>query len=296
MRVSRLWSRTLRLVSVVVTGGLAAIGLTACQPQPHSALVVGDGYRVAISQSTIQAGRDRFVVVSNNPTRSAGSHIVLFHLKARATLSRVAAAWRDEYSRTPAVAASGSRAVVRDIDAIGLADVSGGASATVTLNLSAGIYYLTDLGDLPSVGALPTFAPLQVTAGAAASPLHGQFSVQATAADRFAAPSRWLHSGTYLFTNTATDTLHFMDLQRVTPGTTDAQIQAYFDSKGRGRAPALFLPGYPSAGNGDLSPGNRILVSYNLPAGTYVLFCFVSDPTTGVEHALTGMHKVITLV
>jgi hypothetical protein len=295
MRAGRLLSRHVRFMCAAASVGLVAATLTACQPQPHSALVVGDGTRVAISQSTIQAGKDSFVVVSNNPTRAAGSRIVLFRLKAGATLTRVAADWRDEFSRTPAVAAPGSRAIVRDIDAIGLADVSGGATATVTANLSAGTYYLTDLGDLPSVGALPIFTPLKVTAGAAASPLHGQFSVQATAADRFAAPSTWPHSGTYLFTNTAIDTLHIMDLQRVTPGTTDAQIQAYFDSNGRGHAPALFLPGYPSAGNGDESPGQSILVTYNLPPGSYVLLCFVADPTTGIEHALTGMHKVITL-
>ena len=77
--------------------------------------------------------------------------------------------------------------------------------------------------------------------------------------------------------------------------TLDAQIQAYFDSKGSGHPPALFLPGYPSAGNALVSPGNNILVTYNLPRGTYVLLCFVADPTTGKEDALMGMHKVITL-
>lgn len=134
---------------------------------------------------------------------------MLFPLKAGATLPRVAPEWRNEYSLIPAVAAAGSREVVRDMDMIGLADVSGEASVTVTVSLSAGIYYLTDLGDLPSVGGLPTFTPLQVTAGAAGSSLHGQFSVQATSADRFAAPSTWPHSGTLLFTNADTDSVHF---------------------------------------------------------------------------------------
>jgi hypothetical protein len=220
---------------------------------------------------------------------------VLFRLKAGATLTRAATDWHDEYSLTPAVASAGSRAVVRDMDTMGLADVSGGASATVSVNLSAGTYYLADLGDVPSVGELPTFTPLRVTAGSAASPLSGQFSVQATSADRFAAPNTWPHAGTVLFTNTDTSSMHFMDLQRVTPGTTDAQIQAYFDSKGAGHAPALFLPGYPSAGNSDLTPGNSTLLTYDLPRGSYVLLCFASDPANGMEHALMGMHKVITL-
>lgn len=294
MRTSRS-HQLLRLLCVVLGGVLVTLTLQACQPLPRAALVVGDGSRVAINQSTIKAGQERFVVVSNNPTRAAGSHIVLFRLKAKATLTRVATEWRNEYSLTPTVAASGSREVVRDMDIIGLADVLGGARATVTVNLSVGIYYLTDLGDLPSVGALPSFTPLRVTAGASPSPLHGQFSVQATSTDRFAAPTTWPHSGTLLFTNADTDSLHFMDVQRVTPGTTDAQIQAYFDSKGHGHAPALFLPGYPSAGSSDVTPGNSLLLTYNLPPGTYVLLCFASDPNTGMEHALMGMHKVITL-
>jgi hypothetical protein len=36
-------------------------------------------------------------------------------------------------------------------------------------------------------------------------------------------------------------------------------------------------------------------VTYNLPRGTYVLICFVSDEETGMPHALMGMHKVVIL-
>lgn len=36
-------------------------------------------------------------------------------------------------------------------------------------------------------------------------------------------------------------------------------------------------------------------MAYNLPAGTYVLLCFVADDVTGMPHALMGMHKVIQL-
>ena len=34
-------------------------------------------------------------------------------------------------------------------------------------------------------------------------------------------------------------------------------------------------------------------MAYNLPPGTYALFCFVAGDMTGIPHALMGMHKVI---
>ena len=291
---NRLSSRPVRLLSAAASGGLIAVTLTACQPLPHAALVVGDGSRVAISQPSIKAGKDSFVVAGNNKTPGGSSNVTLFQLKGKATGSRVAADLRDEFNQTPAIAAKGTRELVRDINALGLADVSTGAHATVTVNLSVGTYYLMDLGNFSGAGN-PIFTPLRVTPGTATGPLHGQFSVQATGADRFVAPNTWPHAGTYLFTNTATDTLHFMDLERVKPGTTDAQVQAFFNSKSQGPPPFAFNGPSVGIGNDVVSPGKSIQVSYNLPAGTYVLLCFVADPTTGLPHAVMGMHKVITL-
>lgn len=289
---SRLFRRPVRLVSIAASVGLVAVGLTACQQLPHTALVVGDGSRVAVSQPTIQAGTDSFLVLTNNKTPGSGSNIALFSLKGAATTSQVASDLRDEFNQTPATAAKGSRELVRDVNAFGLADVSVGASVTVTANLTVGTYYLMDLANFSGTGS-PIFTPLRVTAGSGRGPLHGDVSVQATAADRFTAPNTWPHTGSYVFANTATDTLHFMDLERVKPGTTDAQVQAYFNSQSQA-APPFALNG-PGAGNDVVSPGNTIRVAYNLPAGTYVLLCFIADTTTGMPHAIMGMHKVITL-
>jgi hypothetical protein len=44
-----------------------------------------------------------------------------------------------------------------------------------------------------------------------------------------------------------------------------------------------------------LSPGRTAQLSYKLPAGTYVLLCFVPDAETGEPHAAMGMHEVVTL-
>jgi hypothetical protein len=44
-----------------------------------------------------------------------------------------------------------------------------------------------------------------------------------------------------------------------------------------------------------LSPGRHADISYRLPAGTYMLACFIADDQTGMPHAVMGMHKVVTL-
>jgi hypothetical protein len=285
---NRLLSRAARYASVAVSGGLLTIGLSACQQFPHNALVVGDGSRVAISQSTIKSGLDSFSVVANN--KSGGTNTTLFRLKGTASLGQVAADLRDEFNQTPATAAKGTRELVRDINAVGLADVTG-TSETVTTHLTPGTYYLMDLANFQGVGS-PHFTPLQVTAGSGNGPLHGDVSVQGTSNDRFIAPGSWPHAGSYVFTNTS-DTVHFMVLQPVKPGTTDAQVQAYFGSPSQGPPP--FALNGPTAGNDVVSPGNAVRVAYNLPAGSYVLLCFIADDVTGAPHASMGMHKVITL-
>ena len=293
MPVSRLLSRPGRVAAALVGGGLVAFALPACQPLPHAALVVGDGSRVNVSQSSIRAGKDSFTVLSHDRSATTGSNITLFRLNHGATLARVAADLRDEFSQTPATAAKGTTELVRDITATGLADVTGGTVEAVTATLTPGTYYLMDLAKFTGVGS-PAFTPLVVTAGERPAALRGNFSVLATGADRFIAPNIWPHTGSYTFTNTAADTLHFMILNRVKPGTTDTQVQAYFDSHVQ-TPPPFGLPG-PTGGNDVVSPGHTIQVAYNLPRGTYVALCFIADPTTGIPHAFMGMHKVVKLV
>jgi len=70
-------------------------------------------------------------------------------------------------------------------------------------------------------------------------------------------------------------------------------VQQYFDSGAMGPPP--FATGGPSGGSDVESPGVSLQLTYNLPAGTYVLLCFVADDQTGMPHAMMGMHKVVVL-
>jgi hypothetical protein len=159
--------------------------------------------------------------------------------------------------------------------------------------VTPGKYYLVDTAGSPTAANLTTLTVKPAKANVEQdSDLASQTTVLATSADRFVAPRKWPHEGTYTFRNTS-DTLHFMELQPVKTGTTDKQVSDFFASGAQGAPP--FAKSGPGVGNDVVSPGFSLQVTYDLPEGTYVLLCFVADDVTGMPHALMGMHKVVVL-
>jgi hypothetical protein len=163
----------------------------------------------------------------------------------------------------------------------------------------------------PGISPLPIHLPFPLIgpiSGIGAFPIHllfplrglpshsgvfpGHATVKLTSDDRFDSPDVLPAAGTITVRNVS-DTIHFMEESPVKPGTTDKDIQDFFDS-GTQSAPPFAQPG-PQIEMGVLSPGKHADITYNLPAGTYVLLCFVADDQSGIPHALMGMHKVVTL-
>jgi hypothetical protein len=299
----------MRQILRTAAAGLAACGLTALAiaatdaqaiagtkaAASHCISVKGSGSTVSLSRTKIRNGTVCFAVSSANrglPGGGGGSSVNMFQPKHGVSLARALNDFKDEFSSKPATAAKGTRELVRDVLFFGLADVVRGHPETVTDHLGAGTYYVWDPVSAAASGKPPVLTKLTVTRGGTFPPLTGSVVVAATSADRFIAPGIWPHQGTYLFHNVA-DTIHFMQLIPVKPGTTDAQIQAFFNSHSKA-APSFFAAG-PSGGNDVVSPGRFLQVAYNLPRGTYVLMCFVADDVTGMPHALMGMHMVIEL-
>jgi hypothetical protein len=285
----------------MAAGGLVALAGPAASANEHTpawnrshcVTVVGNGTSVHTDQARVKGGTVCFKVSSTNPVSqgNGGSNISLFQPKHGVTLAMVFADLREEFSSTPATAAKGTRDLVRDVSIFGLADVVPGYPEVVTENLRSGTYYLMDLVNFTGKGN-PAITGLRVTGHGRVHELEGRVHVAATSTDRFIAPGYWPHRGTYLFHNVA-DTIHFMAIVPVKAGTTDQQIQAFFNSGSQ--SPPPFFRNGPSGGNDVVSPGGTIMVSYNLPRGTYVLLCFVADDMTGMPHAIMGMHKVIHL-
>jgi hypothetical protein len=82
----------------------------------------------------------------------------------------------------------------------------------------------------------------------------------------------------------------------VKKGITDEDVQDYFDSASQQE------PDFAVDGRADCDPQRALAgpdsaaqLTYRLPAGTYVLLCFVPDAETGEPHAAMGMHEVVTL-
>lgn len=296
-------------LTIAAAGTLAAAGPASAQGnqsersgQATTVLVHGDGATVTLSRSRVNEGRIAFKVDTSNEG-PGGSQITLFRLVGNATLDTFKADLAEEFSEDPLIRAKGTRDLTRDIRAFGLADVIPGTPAIVTETLPGGAYYLMDLGTVPGPTG-PAFTTFTVrdthrdgySRGRGHSDegqgdrTHGPV-VKLTSSDTFVSPRTLPARGTVTVRNVS-DTLHFMSISPVEPGTTDAQIQALFEGDPAAIDP--FIEG-PAVGLDVLSPGRQAELTYKLPAGTYVLMCFVADDETGMPHALMGMHKVVTL-
>ena len=289
-------------IVLIASGGLLVGGLGPALAGDHhhgtgqTVRVVGNGDSVDVSDATVRSGTVSFEVSSTNASTmdGGGSEITLFRLRQGKTLDDFFTHAEQEFSETPAVAAQGTRGLDETAVFRGLADVVPDYPETVTESLRPGTYYLVDLGNAPANGR-PALTTLEVTGGR-----HHQHDgdltsdlTVTTADDRFPAPDTWPAAGTYTFAN-EDDTPHFMAMVPVQAGTTDDQVQAALNDPTLTGPPSFAADG-PSGGNDVVSPGYSLQVAYDLPAGTYVLLCFVADEETGMPHAAMGMHKVVVL-
>ncbi len=280
--------------AATLTGGMATGAGLASAAAPSRSVqtvqVTGSHSGLQFSTTHIRAGLVRFRISTTNPN---GTGVTLFQFAPGVGFDQLDSDLLEEFSQTPSVAAKGTRDLTRDVRIFGLADVAPGTPAAATVNLNGGDYYSFDSSG-PSLPTATTAVELHVSGGDATGTLsagrHHLASVSLTSDDRFVVQGHLPAHGSVLVRNVA-DTIHFMTLQRVKPGTTDAEVQAYFDS-GAQSAPPFAMDG-PSASTDVLSPGHRLLFSYSLPRGTYVLLCFIADDVTGMPHAFMGMHKVV---
>lgn len=307
---------TLAALTLAAAVPVAAAGGASAQDGGHDSdhghvttvWVTGDGSHVKLSSWRVEEGP----VVFHESTSNAGpggSQISLFRLLGKATINTFKADLADEFSSNPKTAAKGTRELNRDIRATGLADVQKGYPASVRVDLSPGTYYLMDLGSFfgpmgPSGTPNPALTKLVVRDsdedssawqdGSAREDSSGWHTptIWLTAADRFVGPSHLPAKGSVTFRNVG-DSIHVAQFSPVKKGTTDKQIQAYYDS-GVMTPPPFALNG-PTFGLDVLSAGTHATLTYDMPPGTYVLQCFVADAVTGMPHAIMGMHKVVVL-
>lgn len=295
-------SRTLSVPAIMATAALALmVTATAAHADgarsENSVSVVGGAQGITVNRHVVEAGRVTFKVTTTNA--QLGSVILLFKPVAGAPTAKLIADFGEESSSTPAIAAKGTRDLGRDFTFLGVASIEVGTPATVAQTLSAGRYYLVD-----GQADVPQFTSLWVrrsddtparTRSEDSEEHHHYATVSMTRQDRFAS-RRILPAHGIITVNNRGDSIHQLDMLRVKPGTTDAQVQAYLESPAFAQGePASFDMAGPAIGVPLLSPGRQMQLSYSLPRGTYVLVCRIADDQTGMLHLVMGMHKVVRL-
>jgi hypothetical protein len=100
-------------------------------------------------------------------------------------------------------------------------------------------------------------------------------------------PIQWLR-----FTNAAHE-LHFMDLGGVAPSTTNAMVKKAV--QGPPGPPPKWFTG-PDLSFDVISPGVSVAIQEAMPAGKYVVDCFMPSESDGMPHALMGMWKLVTVI
>jgi len=83
---------------------------------------------------------------------------------------------------------------------------------------------------------------------------------------------------------------HEIAITRLEDGATAESFLAAFAPGAKGPP-----PGKPMGGNGAISPGKSNYLTVTLTPGTYLLLCFVPDPSDGKPHVMKGMVQTIVV-
>ncbi|MGC0315123.1 hypothetical protein [Kitasatospora acidiphila] len=241
-------------------------------------------------------GTVTFRVATDDPN---GRQLQIFRPHAGVTIDQVLKDLANAVSHDGPTAAAGITAVTNESEALGGALTTPSIPMIVTEDIKPGPIYLLDF---TAFLAHPTTPPpvkeidLCEDAGFHIPHFPHEIVVQKDTPDgpRFQTENVDSAGGAFFVHNAATE-LHEMEIQPVVPGTTDDQIQAYFNALAAGQNPPAPFTG-PPVGMGAISPDHDAVVHPDkLPPGDYVLLCFVPDDKTGVPHAFLGMHKVVHL-
>ncbi|MCX3063996.1 hypothetical protein [Streptomyces beihaiensis] len=266
------------------------------RPGPRPVEVSVDAHGIQAPR-TARAGLVAFHVTTDDP--KAGQFVQAFRPRHGVSLHKLLADLAEAVNRNdPSVAARGITAVNHDAQALGGAQVTHDVPETFTTPVSEGPVYLLDFGKFLEDPSHPVVRKLELRGkngrkgrDLADFPDGIVITKETSNGPRFDVNGVRRAKDNILVHNSA-DELHEMELQAVPPGTTDAQLQAYFDHPS---GPPPFA-GMPTYGLGVISPGRTALLQpHHLPKGTYALLCFVPDDEAGIPHAFEGMHKVVVL-
>jgi 3D (Asp-Asp-Asp) domain-containing protein len=278
-------STVVSALAAVATVGTLAFTATPASASPGSTLRVSQDAagQVAIQQGvTLRGG----LVNVNVASAYAAADPETFQLRNGVTLPQmdVKIAEAGNWQVDAAKAAEAMQWFVDNTTFYGGLSAVGQVSYKTVL--PGGSYYAAQVNN-PSATA-QTFRV--VGAAHAALPATNQ-SVTMKEPDRFvvSGPGGKLHRGPLRISNDSGE-LHFAQLVQVQSGTTDADITAWFAG---GANPSV--SGGAVLNFGTQTPGRASVADVTLPNGTYAVLDYIPDTTSGLPHAFSGMHAVVTV-
>lgn len=297
--------RTIAAVTAVAAGLLVtSMGLSAPAGASSSndltVNVTGSGGTATLSSHHVHKGYLRLLVNDDTAAHQGVSPTVVSLRKGHKIGELLKAIdLQANQNASPADAAKSTRIINRIASAYGGADTENATqfvSTTVFLP-KAGTYYLIAVTDKAhNLGRLYADHDGDGNKPARTSNL----LVGNGATDTFAldGASSIAPAGTMRVENNG-DGIHIFEMWKVKDGTTDAQVQAEFDTILAGGNPTSDPAGLESAptnliGVDAITPHNAAYLQYaNLPTGDYLAICFIADDVTGMPHFFMGMHLVI---
>ncbi|GIH97318.1 hypothetical protein ACFFMN_38175 [Planobispora siamensis] len=286
----------------MLTAVLAAIAITA---PAHAGAAAGGTVDITVTPSgftapeTVRAGTLTLTVRSQDPQ---GAWVGLVRLRPGVRLERYLRHLKQAMDDDPRTSVAGGRAVSEDVVMLGGA-AAGHVPATVTTVVTPGEYHLVDFRDVQEPDFAGRVRPLRVT-GPAGSPRSSSPSPSPqpsslpqpspapaviTATDSGFVTPRRLTSGSPVLVVNRSSQFNEAMLMPVRPGTTTADLDAFFSGTG----------GYPftagPTGVVPMSPSRAALLTAALPPGEYALVTWVRNLRTGRMLAQEGMRELVDI-
>ncbi|MFF0432744.1 hypothetical protein ACFYU9_11035 [Streptomyces sp. NPDC004327] len=299
MRIAPLRRGTGAAAAVALACATTLTGVGTAQAVTHQGQDRHEAVDVRLTEHGIEApdaaegGIVHFRISTDNP---GGRQLQVFRPHQGVSVDKVLADLAKAVNENPAIAKVGITAFNKDAEALGGGFATPKVPVDVTEPISDGTVYLLDFSAFLADPAHPVLRSLELCDGdpdKGLAPFPKGIVLQEKG-PRFRVEDVNRADAPILVHNT-TDEIHEMLIRPVKPGTTDADIQAYFDALAHGQQPPSPFTGPPS-GLGAISADHTAIVqAKNLPAGRYVLLCFIPDDENGIPHAFLGMHKVVQL-
>ncbi|WP_433334305.1 hypothetical protein [Spirillospora sp. CA-294931] len=249
--------------------------------------------------SVSTSGRTSFRV-NTTVTEGTGSAIGLLRPRPGVAAEALAGHLAKVFSPDKPTAMEGTRALMRDAELLGGALAQAGNPTTFTTTLRPGTYYLLEYFafESPNPPGAEGLHRLTVTderhSGRPPAP-HTVVGMGRTpsGAPAFRVPSRVRAGAPILLTN-GLDQINEAIFVPVRPGTTRADLQAFFEGVENGTPVPPPFAGRP-VGSPPLTPGRTAVVQMPLTPGTYAVTTWVHDVKDGVRLAAKGMHAIVTV-